>query len=358
MHAIILHGRMRREEIKDGNNKTFPHSSHQQQTCRLQLGFLHSPFTLDPRHIMAEQNRSDVIPSLIFDAQHFFVHSHDYNTGVGEGEERNCISFHCFDHGDRLKLGSIDVAQGFPENFDIQPSPGGVITFDMIQAALPEGAISVEQVQAHLHNMADEEIYPQLPFSWPVTVAGEPTSAPHLFLKRVSRRSCQNMLEQSDWPRDNAINVLRDEVQVLQRIAQHPPHPNIIKYHGCRVRRGFVTAIVLDRANGPTLHEYMDEGGHTLDKTHFMAAMRSAVEHLHSVVGIAHNDLNPNNIMVVDGMPILIDFGSCRPLGSMMGSSRGTQGRDLPSLLHSSSSMLDRLSDQRSEGMSFSPFAS
>ena len=42
----------------------------------------------------------------------------------------------------------------------------------------------------------------------------------------------------------------------------------------------------------------------------FMAALRSAVDHLHSVVGVAHNDLNPNNIMVVDKMPVLIDFGT------------------------------------------------
>jgi len=304
---------------------------------------------------MAEQNRSDVIPSLIFDPQHSRVHSYDCSTGVEEVVERSCISFHCFDHSDHLKLGSIDVAQGFPENLDIQPLPGGVITLDMIQAAPPKGAISVELVQARLHDIADEDIYPQLPFSWPVTVAGEPTSAPHLFLKRVCRHRCQDVLEHSSsWPRDDAINVLRDEVQVLQRIAQYPPHPNIIKYHGCRVRRGFVTAIVLDRANGPTLQQYIDEGNHTPDKSRFMAALRSAVDHLHSVVGVAHNDLNPNNIMVVDGMPVLVDLGSCRPLGSMMGSSRGTQGWDLPSLLHGS--MLDRMSDQRSESMSFPPF--
>jgi serine/threonine protein kinase len=194
--------------------------------------------------------------------------------------------------------------------------------------------------------MADTDIYPQLPFSWPVTVAAEPTSAqPHIFLKRISVGQYHYLLDKSYQPRDDAINMLRDEVQVLQLIAQHPPHSNIIKYHGCRVRRGFVTAVVLDRARGSQLHAYRHQGG-TVEKARFLAAMRSAVHHLHSVVGVAHNDINPSNIMVVDGLPVLIDFGSCRPLGWKMGTSRGTPGWEPNSPLRDSS-------NDCSESMSF-----
>jgi len=34
--------------------------------------------------------------------------------------------------------------------------------------------------------------------------------------------------------------------------------------------------------------------------------------------GLAHNDINPYNIMVKDYNPILIDFGSCQPFGGRL----------------------------------------
>lgn len=34
---------------------------------------------------------------------------------------------------------------------------------------------------------------------------------------------------------------------------------------------------------------------------------------------LAHNDINPENIMVGhDGLPVLIDFGSCQPFGKRL----------------------------------------
>jgi len=293
---------------------------------------------------MTEQDAADVVQQLTFGTHCECVYSIDMATGTTTTvSELNSISFHTFDNDDRLQLGSVVLAPGtFPDNFVGQFLSGGTLTFDMLEA---QGVLSREQVRASLQDMADKDIYPQLPFSWPVTVAGEPTLAKHLFLKRVHLGHCRGLLliqssngpgdredEGQMVPSDDAINLLRSEVQVLQLIAQHPRHPNIIKYHGCRVRRGFVTGIVLDRANGPDLFKHMTVEGGTVDKTAFMSAMRSAIHHLHSVVGVAHNDLNPNNIMVVDGRPVLIDFGSARPLGSPMGSSRGTPGWDPNSL--------------------------
>lgn len=51
-----------------------------------------------------------------------------------------------------------------------------------------------------------------------------------------------------------------------------------------------------------------------VDKKQLFAQLESAVSHLHSL-GMAHNDINPRNIMIKDGDPILIDFGSCQPYG-------------------------------------------
>ncbi|KAL3463482.1 hypothetical protein BJX64DRAFT_287231 [Aspergillus heterothallicus] len=113
------------------------------------------------------------------------------------------------------------------------------------------------------------------------------------------------------------------ETLVLETIAgpnaQVSPHPNIIRYHGCRVNRGYITGIILQRLEY-TLHKYVAQPGfRTLDKKGFVARLRSAVDYLHSL-GLAHNDINPSNIMVSetpDGQPepVLIDFGSCGPIG-------------------------------------------
>ncbi|KAL2796257.1 kinase-like domain-containing protein [Aspergillus keveii] len=112
--------------------------------------------------------------------------------------------------------------------------------------------------------------------------------------------------------------------------AQVPPHPNIIRYHGCRVHRGYITGIVLERLEY-TLYKYVSQPGfRTLDKKAFIAKLRSAVDHVHSL-GLAHNDINPSNIMVreiADGQqpePVLIDFGSRGPFGCEVWS-QGTPG--------------------------------
>ncbi|KAK1473094.1 hypothetical protein CCUS01_05701, partial [Colletotrichum cuscutae] len=62
-----------------------------------------------------------------------------------------------------------------------------------------------------------------------------------------------------------------------------------------------------------------------LDKEKFLDGLESAVSYVHSL-GLAHNDINPDNIMMgKDGMPVLIDFGSCAPYGQNL-QSLGTDG--------------------------------
>ena len=61
-----------------------------------------------------------------------------------------------------------------------------------------------------------------------------------------------------------------------------------------------------------------------LDTAEVLRALESAVDYIHSL-GLAHNDINPDNIMVKDGLPVLIDFGSCQPVGKRL-QSLGTPG--------------------------------
>lgn len=102
------------------------------------------------------------------------------------------------------------------------------------------------------------------------------------------------------------------------------PHANIIRYHGCRVRRDRITAIVLERLDQTLTQCASASLIQGLDQDRFLQALESAVEHLHAL-GFAHNDIDPDNIMVKNGHPIVIDFGSCQPFGKRL-QSVGTQG--------------------------------
>jgi hypothetical protein len=216
------------------------------------------------------------------------------------------VSAFTFDDEDRLDLGHLSLLGSEP--------------------------FTQEQLIATTERVPDERIYFKLPVDFAVTVAGEPTRGPDLFLKRPqvsfypqireeaadAPPDIPGVFDREDFVREVAHN-LRREAKALELIAQHPPHPHIVKYHGCRVRRGFVTGVVTEAVNGSDLAEYLQAGNKLANKERFLAALESAVRHLHNVVGIAHNDIKPKNIMVrrSDGMPVLIDFGSAHPLGDI-----------------------------------------
>ncbi|KAI2620513.1 kinase-like protein [Hypoxylon sp. NC1633] len=121
---------------------------------------------------------------------------------------------------------------------------------------------------------------------------------------------------------DFLARMILSEAVTMERIARHP-HPNIVRYHGVRVRRGRITGLVLDKYQH-TLLEHVRQGM-VLDRERFVEALDSAVAHLHSL-GLAHNDINPENIMVAsETTPILIDFGSCQPFGKRL-TTQGTPG--------------------------------
>ncbi|KAK0745501.1 kinase-like domain-containing protein [Schizothecium vesticola] len=105
------------------------------------------------------------------------------------------------------------------------------------------------------------------------------------------------------------------EVRMLETLLRSLQHPNIVKYHGCRVRKARVTGIMLGRCDGDNLWEHL-QSGKTVDKEPFLAALASAVDHLHNVVDMVHNDIQPFNIMVSpDGTPTLVDLGAAEVAG-------------------------------------------
>lgn len=103
------------------------------------------------------------------------------------------------------------------------------------------------------------------------------------------------------------------EVGVLERLKKQP-HPHIMRYHGCLTARGRTVGLVFDRCS-KTLFQRLEEDDRRFDIKTCMENVTDAAYHLHAL-GLAHNDLNPGNIMVdEDNATYLIDLGSCQPFG-------------------------------------------
>lgn len=178
--------------------------------------------------------------------------------------------------------------------------------------------ITLDEYHEALERVPDEEIYPEIPPNTKITLAPDNITDP-LYIKRPGLNSYETMKGTLFIVK----NVL-DETLVMEKICE-TQHPNIIKYYGCRTRRGRITSIVLER-HDYTLSQYIHEPGfHNMNKPKFMDALESVVSHIHSM-GLAHNDINPDNVMLGDDeLPVLVDFGSCAPYGQPL-ESLGTEG--------------------------------
>lgn len=168
----------------------------------------------------------------------------------------------------------------------------------------------------------NKRIYPELPLPDPITFTKAPELATlgNTYIKRGSS-AVATKGHNGPWMIPHG---LVEEAQPMEELVRHP-HPNIIRYYGCKVQKGYVMGLVLDE-HPHDLNEYLRDRIGMIDKDCFMNALNSAVHHLHSL-GWAHNDLNPSNIMVNDaGLPIVIDFSSCRKFGDELSIGGGTEG--------------------------------
>ncbi|KAK4207372.1 serine threonine kinase [Rhypophila decipiens] len=186
------------------------------------------------------------------------------------------------------------------------------------QIQFPEDKIpdplSLDQQRSMLYRIPDRALYAPVPRNTSLAIIpareNDNFNASNSYVKGPNIRyfielSRGNMFW--DWPdrREWIPDMLLSEVLITDRICK-VPHPFIIKYHGyCHWE----------------LREWDKEV-----KTTMLERIESAVKYLHSL-GLAHNDLNPQNVMVrSDGTPALIDFGSCRPFGEELKYSYGTPG--------------------------------
>ncbi|KAF2757382.1 hypothetical protein EJ05DRAFT_476650 [Pseudovirgaria hyperparasitica] len=171
-------------------------------------------------------------------------------------------------------------------------------------------------LRKNLREVPDHDAFPKMDQG--VTLLPQHADITKLFLKRPQIHCLLREFGGSIVPQ-----MFREEVQVLEFLAQHP-HPNIVPYHGCVVKRGYITGIALTRYQKILDHRFHDDAS-GLDLDRFERKCQDAIKHIHAL-GLAHNDLNPSNIALdSNDDPILIDWGSCKEFGGSL-LSAGTPG--------------------------------
>jgi serine/threonine protein kinase len=136
--------------------------------------------------------------------------------------------------------------------------------------------------------------------------------------------------EQAGNPRATA--AIRREAAVLQELA-HPAIPRLLNSEPEAPRPYLVTEFV----EGPPLSTAMEEDGPWADEDVACLGIQLAcgLHYVHTVAGVVHLDVKPSNIVLRDGRPVLIDFGTAAPVGAPApaGAARGTRGYMAPEQL-------------------------
>lgn len=134
--------------------------------------------------------------------------------------------------------------------------------------------------------------------------------------------------DQVAHPRARA--TLQREVTCLAGTV-HPSLPRLVGAHLDHETPHVVTEYV----DGPTLADLVDEDGalSSVEVALLGTQLLSALTQLHRR-GLAHLDVKPENVVLRDGRPVLIDFGSARQLASKQpaGSPVGTFGYAAPEM--------------------------
>ncbi|CAI6089341.1 unnamed protein product [Clonostachys chloroleuca] len=172
---------------------------------------------------------------------------------------------------------------------------------------------SILEYDSALKRVADEKVWPEAPANGNLTLAPNNLTEGLAFLKRPQLSSYSPGNDNSLIPQPSL-----KETPTMEQLSKSP-HPSFVQHPGCRAKRGRITAIWLERLE-LTLNQYVNTPGfNQLDKAQFIDDIESAVNHLHAL-GLAHNAISPNKIMIKRNKPILVGFESCQPFGENLNS--------------------------------------
>ncbi|KAI9740084.1 MAG: hypothetical protein M1818_004835 [Claussenomyces sp. TS43310] len=134
---------------------------------------------------------------------------------------------------------------------------------------------------------------------------------------------------------ERACGDMLTEIEFCELLRREGPHPNLGEYLGCVLRGGRIAAFQYVKYTC-CLADYIGgmRNAHIADVQELLDGIHAGLRHIHGL-GYYHGDLTPDNIMLQpDGTPIIIGFGSCRPIeegGSR--SNRGSIEEDLAAVL-------------------------
>ncbi|KAH8805512.1 kinase-like domain-containing protein [Xylogone sp. PMI_703] len=173
----------------------------------------------------------------------------------------------------------------------------------------PKKQISIAQANNCLCRVPDDKIYPAVTPDLPLVTIADYSPKSDTWIKRPNI-SVYNQVEGSTIIADDFL----EEVQVYQFL-QSNSHPNLVEFKGCLEKNNRVVGILLKRYAATLQTRVEGYGQPHCNRLSFFEAIVAGVKHLHSL-GLAHNDLNPRNIMLDEGdKPIIIDMGSCKRFG-------------------------------------------
>lgn len=132
---------------------------------------------------------------------------------------------------------------------------------------------------------------------------------------------------QIEHPRARA--AVAREVEWLRRVS-HPGFAHLL----ADGHEAQVPHLVSEHIEGPTLSEAIDEHPFdSVDAVQLTLQLAAAVRRLHQL-GVAHLDIKTDNVILRDGRPVLLDLGSVRPIGQLIGAGppMGSPGYAAPEL--------------------------
>jgi predicted Ser/Thr protein kinase len=127
----------------------------------------------------------------------------------------------------------------------------------------------------------------------------------HLGLDRAGRAVAVKVLREHIAHDPDARARLAREVSTLQRVR----HPSVAEVIDADVD-GDQPYVVTRFVNGPSLDEVVRQHGPLSPDalTRLGRGLSAALEAIHAA-GIVHRDLKPGNVLLLDGKPVVIDFG-------------------------------------------------